>query len=102
MEDESVIHYGIRVTLGCILGEFYVEDGIIGLQDLERLQGDLNVLIRIFWSVGLMAHIANSRTMICLPGAICIGISEEGFSRRKIWEGATYQERLRRRISLLE
>ena len=47
VEDESVIHYGLKMAVGRNMGVFYVDDGLIRLWYSEWLQGDINVFIGI-------------------------------------------------------
>ena len=41
-----------------ILGVFYAEDVLLGLQDSEWLQGYLNILIGMFYRIGLMENVS--------------------------------------------
>ena len=45
VEDVAVIQDGMGYTVGWILGVFYVDNGLLGLRDLEWLQVTLNVFI---------------------------------------------------------
>ena len=65
----------------------YADGGLLGSQDLEWLQEDINVLIGIFCRVVLMANIAKSNTMTYQPGEICTGMSEDAFSQRSTGRG---------------
>ena len=65
------------------MGVFYTNDGLIGLQDLDWIQGSINVLIGIFRRVGLMANVAKSNMMTSHPGEFREHISEEAFSWRR-------------------
>ena len=80
------------------MGMFYVDDGLIGYRDLEWLQGFLNVLIRLFHRVGLMANITKSNTTTFQLVDICTWVSEEVFSWSITGYVATYWERLQRCI----
>ena len=62
-------------------GVFYADDGMIGSRGPEWLQGDVNVLIRLFRMVGLVYNVAKSNTMNSQSGAILTGVSEEAFNR---------------------
>ena len=53
--DNAVIHDGLGHGVGRILGVFYEEDSILGLQDLECIQGSLNVLIGLLLRIGQIA-----------------------------------------------
>ena len=67
MDDNAVIHSEMGYAVGCSLGVFYSDDGLIGLRDPEWLQGDLNISIGLFCCIGLMANIARSKIMTCQP-----------------------------------
>ena len=70
LEDVTVIHDGLGHAVGQSLEVFYVDDGLIGSQDPEWLQGGLNVLIVPFLRIGLIDNVAKSKTMTCNLGAI--------------------------------
>ena len=59
---------------------FYTDYGILGSHNQEWLQGALNVLIGLFWRIGLVAKISKSKKIMCHPGSIRSAISEELFS----------------------
>ena len=65
-----------------IIGVFYADDVIMGSQDPEWIQGAIDVLIGLFYRVGLMANVAKYNTMTFQLGAIHTGMSEEDFSCR--------------------
>ena len=77
---------------------FYADDGILGLQYPECLQGALNVLIGLFRRIGLAANVSNLKTMNFQLGEILLGMSVDEFPRRSTGEGDNYLERLRRRM----
>ena len=74
------------------MGVFYVDDSMIRSMDLDWIQGSINVLIRLFIRVGMMANVSKSNTMTHQPGSISTGVSEEAFSWRRKLEGTTYWE----------
>ena len=76
VEYGSVVHDGLGHAAGRILGMFYTDDGILVSQDLEWLQGTLNILIGLLWRIGLVANVTKSNTTTCPPGAIISGISQ--------------------------
>ena len=80
----------------------YLGDGLIRFQYPECLQGALNDLMGLFYRVGLMSNIENSRTMTFQPGAIHTGMLDKAINSRIVGVGATYRERLRLRIPCLE
>ena len=76
MEDKAVIQDGLGHSVGWSLGFSHSYDGIMGSRDLEWLQGALNFLIGLFWSIRLEENIAKSNKMTCQLGAIKSGMSE--------------------------
>ena len=80
------------------MGVFYTNNGIIGSQCPEWLQGELNLLIGLFCRIGHMENVANYKIMTCQPGAIWSEISEEVVGRRSTGKVDTYRERLWCRI----
>ena len=48
VEDDTVIHDGLGHAVRQSMGVFYTDDGIIGSQDQDWLQGSLNILIELF------------------------------------------------------
>ena len=58
VEDEVLIHDRLGHAVGRSMRVLYVDDGILGLKDLEWLQGDLNVLIVPFRWIFLMDNVA--------------------------------------------
>ena len=70
------------MAVGQYMGVFYLDDSMIGSRYSERIQGNINFLIRIFRRVRLKANVERSKTMICQPGKIHGGMSEKYFSRR--------------------
>ena len=97
VERKFVFNYGLGLEVGWYMGMFYADDGLVGSQDLEWLQGALNVLIVLFRWCGMVDNVSKSKAMKCQPGAIQFGMSEELVGRR-----ATYKERQRRRIQCLD
>ena len=65
MEGGTVIHNRLGHAVGHSLGVFYADDGIIGSQDTEWLQGAFTVLIDLFLQIGLMANVTKSKTTTC-------------------------------------
>ena len=59
------------------MGVFYVDNSIIGAQELEWLQNGLNFFIGLFRKYGIIANVAKSRPMTCQPGALWLDMSEE-------------------------
>ena len=77
---------------------FYADDCMIGSKDLEWIQGAINIIIRLFRRVGLMANVEKYKTMTCHPGVICMEMPAEAFIWKSKGEGVTYQDHLRRCI----
>ena len=96
--DELVAHDGLGLAVGRCTGMIYAGDSLVGSRDPEGLQGALNVLIGLFRKYGLVANIAKSKDMMCQPGDIQYGMSEEEVGWQSMGRGVTYKERLRRRI----
>ena len=92
---EAAIQDGLGHVVGRILGFFYSDDGILGSRYLEWLHGALNVLIRLFWRIGLADNVTNHKTIMCQPAVIRSGIPEEAFGRSSTGKAATYRECLR-------
>ena len=91
-EDELVSQKGLGLAVGRCLGLFYTNYGMVGLRDLEWLQGALNVLIGPFWWHRLVANIAKSKAMTRQPGEIKSGMSEEVVGQKCMGRGETYRE----------
>ena len=85
VEDYAAIHGGRRMEV------FYVDDGLIGLGEPEFIQGDLNVLIDLFYQILLTANSTKSNMTTCHLGMICLEMSEEAVGWRSTGKGATYQ-----------
>ena len=82
VEDKLVACDGMGLGTGRFVGMFYTDDVLVGLWDPEWLQVSLNVLIGILRWYRLVANIAKSKSMMCHPGEICYGLSEEAVSQR--------------------
>ena len=77
VDDDAVIHVGLVHVVGRSTLVFYVNNSLIGSWDPEWLQGVLNRIIGLFIRIGLMAHVAKSKMMMCQPGNIRSIIVEE-------------------------
>ena len=80
VEDKSATHEGLGMAVGCFMGVFNADGGMIGLRDLEWLKGTINVLIRLFIRIRIMANVEKYNTMTCQTRAICTRVLEEDFS----------------------
>ena len=72
-----VVHEGLGPIVGRCLGLLYTYNGVVVLQDPERLQGKLKVLIGLFCRYGLVANSTNFKAMPCQAGTLRSGMSEE-------------------------
>ena len=91
VEDDAVIHYGMGHAVGRIMGVFYVEDGLVRFQCLERIQGGIHVLISLFCWIGMMSNVSNSKAMTFHLGTICSVMSEKLVVQRRTGRGGTFQ-----------
>ena len=99
LEDKLFTHDGMELAVGQCMWIFYTDDGLVGSQDLEWLQGSLNGLIGLFRQYGLVVNIVKSKSMTCHPGEIWSGISEDSVGRQITGRGSTYKDMLRRQIT---
>ena len=99
VEYKLVPHDGLGLTVGRCMVMFYADDGLFGLKKPEWIQGALKMLIGLLRWYILVPNISNSKAMMCLPGEIWSGMSEEALGRKITWRGATYKERLRHWIT---
>ena len=95
VDDESVIQDRMGHAVGRSLRMFYDTDGLLGSRDTELLQRALNILIKMFWRIGLAANSVKSKTMMFQAGVIILGMLEEEFGCCSTGEGTSYLERLR-------
>ena len=70
VEDNAVINDSLGHVVGRSLGVFYTNDDILGSQDQECIQVEINVSIGMFHRIGLLAKADKSKTMTCQPGEI--------------------------------
>ena len=76
VEDGELIQYGLEYAVDWSLGVFYADDCLLVSRDQEWIQGALNVLVGIFWRIGLTANAAKSKMMTCQPEAVRLEMSE--------------------------
>ena len=93
---------GLGETFGKCLGVFYDEYGMVISCKPDWMQNVMNVLVGLFRRYGLAENFAKSRTMICQPGALQAGMSEEAMVMECTGVVDSYWVRLRRRIPLPE
>jgi hypothetical protein len=63
-----------------ILVVFYVDDGLIASRDPVWLQESFNVLIGLFERIGLFTNATKTKAMVCIPGWIQEGYTEEEYA----------------------
>ena len=79
VEDIELVCDGMGCMVGHSLGILYADDGPLGSQDPEWLQGSLNVLIGLLWRIILADNVAKSKTVTFQTGTIISGMSQELF-----------------------
>ena len=65
------------LAVGRCMGIFYDDYGMVVSQDLEWIQGALNMLIDLLRSYGLVENLAKSKARTCQTVKLRYGISEE-------------------------
>jgi hypothetical protein len=70
-----------------ILVAFYVDNGLIASWDPVWLQESFNVLIGLFKQIGLFTNAAKTKAMVCIPGRIREGYTEEEYAKYKSQTG---------------
>ncbi len=58
---------------------FFVDDGLVGSRDPIWLQGTLDILIKLFESIGLRTNPNKTKVMTCVPGNIWVAHTEEAY-----------------------
>ena len=81
VEDQLLDQEGLGLEVVRCLVLFYVDDGMVGLQDTEWLQGSLNVIIGLFRHNRLLANIVKEKEMTCQTGTLRSRMSEEAVGR---------------------
>ena len=80
---EEVTCNGLGDLVAEILVAFYVDDGLIASRDPVWLQESLDILIGLFEQIGLFTDAAKTKAMICIPGRIREGKTEEEYAAYK-------------------
>ena len=93
IEDPTVGSDGLGLTVAERLVLFYADDGLLSARESGWLQQALDVLVSLFWRIGLSANADKTKTMTCFPGHICTGLSEEAHTRMMTGEGDSYKTR---------
>ena len=63
VEDGSVTQDGLGHAVAWSLGVFYMDGVLLISRDPECLKGKLNILIGLFYQIGLVSNIAKLKTM---------------------------------------
>ncbi len=70
---------GIFVEASREIVAFFVDNGLVGLREPVWLQGALNVLVKLFESIGLRTNPDKMKVMMCIPGTIWVAHTEEAY-----------------------
>ncbi len=62
---------------------FFVDNGLVGSRDPVWLQGTLDVLVKLFESIGLRTNPNKTKVMTCVPGNIPVAHTEEAYHRQQ-------------------
>jgi hypothetical protein len=74
---EEAARDGLGDRVAEIMVAFYVDDGLIASRDPVWLQESFDVLIGLFERIGLFTNAAKTKAMVCIPGQIREGKTEE-------------------------
>jgi hypothetical protein len=80
---EEAARDGLGEPVVEILVAFYVNNGLIASRDPVWLQESFNVLIGLFERIGLFTNAAKTKAMVCIPGRIQEGYTEEEYAKYK-------------------
>ncbi len=83
MLGEEATRHGLGEHVVKILVAFYVDDRLIASHDPVWLQESFNVLIRLFERIGLFMNATKMKAMVCIPGQIQEGYTEEEYAGYK-------------------
>jgi hypothetical protein len=97
MLGEEAARNGLGECVVEILVVFYVDDGLIASHDPVWLQESFDVLIGLFERIGLFTNVAKTKAMVCIPGQIQEGYTEEEYADYKS-PTETSADRKRRRV----
>ena len=95
---EEVARDGIGELVAEQLVAFYVDDGLIASRDPVWLQESFDILIGLFERIGLFTNAAKTKVMVCIPGRIREGYTEEEYADYKSGT-STAEDRKRRRVN---
>ncbi len=94
---EEAAHNGLGDQVAEILVAFYVDDGLIASRDWDWLQKSFGVLIGLFERIGLFTNATKTKAMVCIPGRIQDGYTEEEYADYKA-QTVTAANKKRRRV----
>jgi hypothetical protein len=77
MNEEAA--HGIFADASREIVVFFVDDGLVRLRDPVWLQGALDVLVKLFESIGLRTNPDKTKVMMCVPGNIWVVHTEEAY-----------------------
>jgi hypothetical protein len=80
---EEAAHNGLGNQVVEILVACYVDDGLIASCDPDWLQESFDVLIGLFERIGLFTNATKTKAMVCIPGRIREGYTEEEYANYK-------------------
>jgi hypothetical protein len=83
MLGEEVARNGLGERVVEILVAFYVDDGLIASCDPVWLQESFDVLIGLIEQIGLFTNATKTKAMVCIPGQIQEGYTEEEYADYK-------------------
>ncbi len=83
MLGEEAACNGLKECVVKILVAFYVDDGLIASHDPVWLQESFDVLIGLFEQIGLFMNAPKTKAMVCIPGRIQEGYTEEEYANYK-------------------
>jgi hypothetical protein len=93
MLGEEAARDGLGDRVAEILVAFYVDDGLIASRDPVWLQESLDVLIK---RIGLFTNATKMKAMVCIPGRIREGYTEEEYAEYKSPTGTAANRKHRR------
>jgi hypothetical protein len=96
--DEEAAHDGLGDQVVEILVAFYVNDELIDSRDPDWLQESFDVLIGLFERIGLFTNATKTKAMVCIPGRIREGYTEEEYADYKS-QTVTAADKKRRRVN---
>jgi hypothetical protein len=75
--------HGIFAEVSREIVAFFVDDRLVGSRDLVWLQGALDVLVKLFESIGLRTNPDKTKVMTCVPGNIQVAYTEEAHNTQQ-------------------